>query len=526
MGTVVGRPRTGKYIRADSPLTWGVRVARLSTNKSRLAMIGLIFLGLLACVHGLGDTAPYLNRGLADWSNAAAFAAGEWANAASQCMIGTRQSPIDILTTAPITSPDIGAIMTTGFDVDRPLDWHMNGQGAVTALANAAAVPTTRILPVDHNGAPLAFATNQAAAATSPVAIEMDTIGANQRFISGGPLDQSYKFSHVEFHWATATGGLGSEHSVDGTRAAMEMHVVHYKTQRPATKETFEVQALDTAGLPYNAAVLAATLAPVDPAGIAVIAYQIDVGAANTELMPLTDRLQVAVTAGSVIAGYGIATDTAGGGRQWTTAGGGAAPTAANFAASSINMSALMMLNNGALNDYYYYDGSLTAPADVPTGQTAATGPPIRETTAAYNIRASCAEIVRWIIPTQRLTLSAAQVAAFGGIFSIGANTRTYPTNSRPIQTGARITGITVRHRVPPPAAKDNAIWRNLAGSLLSVGTFGLVHNLLTQDDTAKALTENPVVDILQDIEQRFVRPAPQERQSFNHHHHPQDVQY
>ena len=58
-------------------------------------------------------------------------------------------------------------------------------------------------------------------------------------------------------------------------------------------------------------------------------------------------------------------------------------------------------------------------------------------------------------------------------------------------------------------------------------GTFGLVHNLLNQEETAKALTENPVVDLLQDIEQRFAGPAaPQERQSFNHHYHPKDIQY
>ena len=96
----------------------------------------------------------------------------------------------------------------------------------------------------------------------------------------------------------------------------------------------------------------------------------------------------------------------------------------------------------------------------------------------------------------------------------------------RKIQTGDRIADITVNHNVAVKTT-DDAVWRNLAGTLLSVGTFGLVHNLLTQDETAKALTENPVVDILQDIEQRFVRPAaPQERQAFNHHHHPQDIQY
>ena len=226
--------------------------------------------------------------------------------------------------------------------------------------------------------------------------------------------------------------------------------------------------------------------------------------------MALTNEL----TRATVVAGFGIAAT------EYTTVGGNLATTT-TFAAGSMNMSALMMLDQGALEDYFYYDGSLTAPADIVAGTNTATN------LVATNAKAarSCAEIVRWIIPSQRLQISAAQALVFSTIWATGSNPGDYPTNSRPIQTGARITGITVNHRVPT-AVKDNAVWRNLAGTLLSVGTFGLVHNLLTQDETAKALTENPVVDILQDIEQRFTRPAPQERQSFNHHHHPQDIQY
>ena len=53
----------------------------------------------------------------------------------------------------------------------------------------------------------------------------------------------------------------------------MEMHLVHYKTQRTAAQEVAAV-----AGVGYTASVLGATATPVDPAGIAVISYQIDVG--------------------------------------------------------------------------------------------------------------------------------------------------------------------------------------------------------------------------------------------------------
>merc|ERR1712214_50886 len=139
----------------------------------------------------------------------------------------------------------------------------------------------------------------------------------------------------------------------------------------------------------------------------------------------------------------------------YTTADNTAASTSLTpSATANVNMSVLMMLDDGALEDYYYYDGSLTAPADV-----------------AANTAHSCAEIVRWIIPTQRLTMTAAEMAAFNLNTNWGA-TDFGDRNSRTTQTGARIAGITVNHRVKPVAAiKDStAIWSNLAGTLLSVG--------------------------------------------------------
>ena len=56
----------------------------------------------------------------------------------------------------------------------------------------------------------------------------------------------------------------------------MEMHLVHYKTERTLVQETAAVATAN--GLGYSAAVTGAVTAPVDPAGIAVISYQIDVG--------------------------------------------------------------------------------------------------------------------------------------------------------------------------------------------------------------------------------------------------------
>merc|ERR1712079_301161 len=363
--------------------------------------------------------------------------------------------------------------------------------------------------------------------AGNPVAVTAQITDAGlggTPLLFGGPLETDYAFSHFEFHFGSTAGTiLGAEHSIDGVKAAMEMHAVFYKNELTLAQET---AAADAAADPtlngvaaatptganggYSRAVIGATTAPVDPAGVAVVAYQIDVGDSNPELKILTD----AMTATNTNAG-GIAADSA---VFYTTADtAGAASTVLTPATTAnVNMSVLMMLDDGALEDYYYYDGSLTAPAD-----------------DAVNNRAahSCAEIVRWIIPTQRLTMTAAEMAAFNLNTNWGA-AATFGTNSRTTQTGDRITGITVNHRVKPVAAiKDStAIWSNLAGTLLSVGTFGLVHNLLTQDSgSAKSAEDlsNPVVDFLQGIEQRLAAPAvPQERHSYNHRHHPQDIQY
>merc|ERR1711884_422637 len=313
----------------------------------------------------------------------------------------------------------------------------------------------------------------------------------------GGPLETDYAFSHFEFHFGSTAGTvLGAEHSIDGVRAAMEMHAVFYKNELTLAQETEAAAAGGAVATPlganggYSRAVVAATTAPVDPAGVAVVAYQIDVGASNPELSILTTAMTGQNTNAPVTANSAV---------FYTTADNTAASTSLTpSATANVNMSVLMMLDDGALEDYYYYDGSLTAPADV-----------------AANTAHSCAEIVRWIIPTQRLTMTAAEMAAFN--LNTNWGDATFVTNSRTTQTGARIAGITVNHRVKPVAAiKDStAIWSNLAGTLLSVGTFGLVHNLLTQDSgSAKSAEDlsNPVVDFLQGIEQRLAAPAvPQE---------------
>ena len=118
-------------------------------------MIGLIFSGLLACAHGLGDTQPYLNTGSHSWATAS-FTTSTTQWQMDQCITGTKQSPIDIVSTAAIvTKPDVGAIMATEFDSDRPVNWMVGG--------TAGSVPSTTGVEVT--------AANQPA------------------YITGGPLD-------------------------------------------------------------------------------------------------------------------------------------------------------------------------------------------------------------------------------------------------------------------------------------------------------------------------------------------------
>merc|ERR1712038_285515 len=91
----------------------------------------------------------------------------------------------------------------------------------------------------------------------------------------------------------------------------------------------------------YSRAVIAATTAPVDPAGVAVVAYQIDVGDSNPELKILTD----AMTTTNTNAG-GLGADST---VFYTTADTAAASTSLTPAATAnVNMSTLMMLDDGA----------------------------------------------------------------------------------------------------------------------------------------------------------------------------------
>merc|ERR1711994_1130757 len=149
------------------------------------------------------------------------------------------------------------------------------------------------------------------------------------------------------FHFGETAGtDLGAEHSIDGVKAAMEMHAVFYKNELTFAQETAAAAAVAdptlngvAAATPtganggYSRAVIGATTAPVDPAGVAVVAYQIDVGDSNPELKILTDAMTATNTAAPVVADSTV---------FYTTADNTAASTSLTPATTAnVNMSVL-----------------------------------------------------------------------------------------------------------------------------------------------------------------------------------------
>jgi len=59
---------------------------------------------------------------------------------------------------------------------------------------------------------------------------EADDIGDSKMF--GGPLDGDYKLIQLHFHWG-ANDSLGSEHTINGQRFPLEMHLVNKHATKP-----------------------------------------------------------------------------------------------------------------------------------------------------------------------------------------------------------------------------------------------------------------------------------------------------
>jgi len=363
------------------------------------------------------------------------------------CSTGTKQSPIDIkIAEAKIPTVDPGMPMLNNLSPKQAFSIDFG--------------------PADGGG----LAIYQTSFGVEPEDFGVPTL-------TGGPLDagDSYNFVFGEFKWHHTTDTLGSEHSIDGTFAPLELQLVHLKSSAAALTDGSAVLDFPDWNTHVKAVVDASTVP--DPSAVAVVNYQFEIDTVDN---PALADIITALEAHAL----GTAEDCIGTGMG-----------------CNYNMSALLNpANTNMLEDYYYYDGSLTMPTAV----------------IADIATMGCNEIVRWVLPTTKLHISKSQLTAIrAAASSVAIEAIQGPSLARSIQTNAN----TVYHRKKPTSTD---IWKSLATSLLSVGTFGLVHTFLTQPDTAKALTENPIVDVLADFEQRFVNPtaAASQRSAPNHHHH------
>ena len=141
------------------------------------------------------------------------------------------------------------------------------------------------------------------------------------------------------------------------------------------------------------------------------------------------------------------------------------------------------------INEFYYYD--------VSTDQISL----IKHN--AYYVQGSatvpgCREIVKWIITKQMVDISTVQLTALRTLQDAATTPNLLNDNFRPVQTLATTTNV--MYKAPTLSLQATQVGTILGATLTGIGTFGAVYNLLSQEQTAKALRENPVVDFINDF--------------------------
>ncbi|XP_060884671.1 carbonic anhydrase XVb [Labrus mixtus] len=137
-----------------------------------------------------------------------------WPTIATNFCNGTRQSPIDINTSNVKENSNLSAFTFVNFD------------------------STTAMSKIENTGKTIKVLLNSGVT------------------VSGGDLPQTFESLQFHLHWGNGTSVPGSEHTVDGKRYPMELHIVNI-------------------GASFNGNT---TLAVADPKGLAALGFFIEVG--------------------------------------------------------------------------------------------------------------------------------------------------------------------------------------------------------------------------------------------------------
>lgn len=327
------------------------------------------------------------------------------------CNTGTMQSPIDIVTAdTQAETTDPGAIVGTLFDKD--LDGYLGNTGrALRYMVFGYARPT----------------------------------------ISGGALGTKvYALSHIDFHFGSVST-QGSEHTIDGTKYAMEMEMIFYDG-------SFASNADAIASSDADALVAIShffTVDSSDNSALANIISEIPNIQYNT-VIPMVSRKRRSADDEKGRSADGQPSE--------------------NLDIADSNMVADVIINletllgSTTIDNYYYYDGSMTVPG--------------------------CYENTKWIINPTVLKISEAQLTTLRTLQTDAAAPDDIADNFRPVQPlGTR----TVYKRTAPFAVDQNAA-TIMGSTLVSLAAFHGVSELLKQPEIAKSLRENPLTSFLNSL--------------------------
>lgn len=132
-----------------------------------------------------------------------------------------RQSPINIVTTKAQLDKSLGPFSFSGYDKKQKWTVQNNGHSVMVLLGNEST-------------------------------------------IAGGGLPARYRATQLHLHWSTVLDA-GSEHSLDGDRFAMEMHIVHERENKKEARNSEDE--------------------------IAVLAFLVEAGSKNNGFQPLVEVL-------------------------------------------------------------------------------------------------------------------------------------------------------------------------------------------------------------------------------------------